>query len=180
MNSTELTDLKINLDDTEILNDLRVMVPRYSYDLTWEETGGVYHVTNVNYHDLIHTEIESDSIHKYGRRSKVNKYQVMDDSFKEAWAENQKQRSHEPLYDCDAVMVGQNAINYLGTKVSDNVTLADSITGINNSYWVDSYVIEARPGRLTLKLGLKENTATQQLSLFVIDTDLIDGEHIIA
>ncbi len=171
-----LSDLIITLDDTEIRNDLRVMIPHYSYDLSY-----VGEAVTVNYRDLVYTSLDGDSINKYGRRSKVNKYQVMDETFQEAWCENQKQKYAEPYYWAEATIPGSDAnmLKCLATKVSSVVSLLNMVSGINNEYMVDSYMLEARQGYLAVKLGLREMDTEQQLTLFVIDADLIDGDHVI-
>lgn len=173
----ELHDLKINLDDTEIRNDLRVLIPHYDYVITYVGED----VDTITYNDLILASIDSDSIQKYGRRSRINRYQIMDQTFQEAWAENQKQRYAEPFYNLEAVIPGtdDNIAKCLNTKISDQLTVTETTSGINNEYMVDSYTLEVRPNFLSVKLGLRELNAIQQLDYFNIDVDLIDGEAVI-
>jgi len=178
---SELQDLTINLDDTEIKNDLRVLIPNYSYSGPWKEFGSIWYAPVLTYHDLVKASLDSESIRKYGRRSKINKYQVMDASFEEAWVENQKQKHAEPYYSLGATIPGidANVEKCLNTKISDVLTVTNAVSGIDNEYMVESYELEIRPGYLQCKLGLKEMDTDQQLDLFRIDTDSIDGDHII-
>ena len=171
----ELHDLKINLDDTEIRNDLRVLIPHYDYVITYVG----FDVDTVTYNDLVLTSIDSDSIKKYGRRSRINRYQIMDTTFQEAWAENQKQLYAEPYYSLQATLSPEQIVKMLTTKVSDILTITETTSGVNNEYIVTNWVLEARPGFTTCTLGLKELDTDQQVSLFWIDTDSIDGDHIL-
>jgi hypothetical protein len=165
LTDTELVDLKIQLDDTQILNDLRVMIPNYSYDLVYAESGGVYYVSDVNYQNLLYTSIEQGSINKYGRRSKINKYQVMDEVFQEAWCEAQKQKYAEPVQKLSVKMVGSddaNIIKALTLKVAQQVDYLYEPAGLSAWAEISSIVLEVNTdGMLRLELNLTDNVAIE-------------------
>jgi hypothetical protein len=176
LTDSEIQDLTYTLDDAEIRNDLRVMVPNYRYVITW-----VGMAATVTYYNLVLTSLSSSSIDKYGRRTKVNKFQVINDEFVEAWCENSKQEYAEPYAEAEVVLPGvdSNIVKCLSTKISDVFTLTNSTSGIDDKYKVSGYVLDVRPGYLKTTLKLNGLTALQQLSLFIVDTDLIDGDHVI-
>jgi hypothetical protein len=173
---TEFKNLSYAIDDTEIYNDLRVQVPNYSYVITW-----VGLEATVTYSHLVITSLSGSSINKYGRRSKVNKFQVINDAFKETWVENTKQEKAEPYADVEIVLSGtdDNIVYCLSINISDVLTLVNATTGINADYIVCGKELEMRLGFLEAILKLKAMTALQQTALFIIDTDLIDGDHVI-
>jgi hypothetical protein len=103
----------------------------------------------------------------------------MDKSFEEAWCEAQKQKYAEPYYSLEATLSPAEIVKMLSTKLSDILTVTETISGINNEYMVTNWTLEARPGLSRVTLGLKEMDTDQQLNLFYIDTDEIDGDHIL-
>jgi hypothetical protein len=175
LTTAELQNLKINIDDSEIRNDLRILIPHYDYELNYV---GLL-VDSVTYNDLVLTTVDSDSISKYGRRTKINKHQVMDKSFQDAWSGMQKQEYAEPFYSLQATLSPEQITKMLTTKISDVLTVTETTSGVNNEYIVTNWVLEARPGITTCTLGLKELDTDQQIDLFWIDTDSIDGDHLL-
>jgi hypothetical protein len=121
VNDTDLANLELTLDDREIFNDLRVMIPRYGH--YWKQVG---ETTVITWYDLNYQSLDSESVDRYGRRTKLQKFHVMDASFAEACTENSKQKFHDPLQQAKARVIGKDAariLTCLTSKISDSVHL---------------------------------------------------------
>jgi len=183
MNLVDQADLELTLDDTEIFNDLRVMIPHYYYDLSYIDLGGGNYQSVVTWRDLIYQSLDGPSVNKYGRRTKTQKFHVMDASFQEAYCENNKQKYAEPLQKAKAKIIGSDEfkiIQCLNTRLSEQYVLDNPVMELNDTFRVDSIILEIRPNQApVLSLGLGEVQALELENLFIIDTDLIDGGHVI-
>jgi len=176
----EFKELTLGYDDTEIFNDLRVMIPNYSYELAYIDVGGGNWQSVVRWNDLVYISLADDSLNKYGRRTKIQKYHVMDASFQEAYCENNKQLYAEPKGKIDITLLGKHIAEGLAAKLSDLITIENTIAGLDSACIVNSITIEGTPGQPPrIKMSLGDTVALQTGNLFMIDTDLIDGDHII-
>jgi hypothetical protein len=177
MTLDELNNLEVSLDDAEILNDLRVVIPHYFYNIEYDGETPI-----VTYIDLVGQSVGWESIRKYGRRTKIQKYQVMNAEFEEAYCENNKQKYAEPLQKATAKIIGstdEKIAQCFGFELSQQHTLVNSDMELNDTFRVDNIVLEIRDGNPVVTLGLGECGALELINLFVIDTDLIDGENVI-
>jgi hypothetical protein len=178
---TEFKDLVFSYDDTEIFNDLRVQIPNYNYELSYIDVGNGNWQSVVKWRDLVYISLDSDSLNKYGRRTKLQKYHVMDESFQEAYCENNKQLYAEPKGKLEATLLGKHIAEGLGAKLSQPFNIIAAALGLDTVCMPNAITIEVMP-RIPvpmITISFDDTVALQTGNLFVIDTDLIDGEHVI-
>lgn len=191
---TDLKNLELTLDDSEIFNDLRVMVPRYGYNIltpgAYNQLPGGYTYAwvwggdsiDLQYFDLVYRSLQSDSAAMYGRRTKVYKYHAMDASFAEGWAEACKQKFAGPRSKAKAVVIGaddERIVKCLSAKISDleNLTLAEA--ELDGDFYVDRIILDIRPSHISMGLEMREADPLQNLALFIVDTDVLDGAKVL-
>jgi len=173
----DISDLEVSLADTEIFNDARALIPRYEYAFDLSEEP--YVAIPV---DLVYRMADQDSINKYGRRTRIQKYHVMEQAFAEAYCAGTLDRYHEPMHKLRSRLIGkaENLLKILSFKVSDQVTFLHAPCGLNDTFILDSLAFEVDTSRVPiLEVMLTEARPLELLDVFHIDADLIDGEHVI-
>lgn len=180
---TALTDanfieLKTELDIAEVWNEVRVLIPSYSY--SYKLVDGVW-IRMAD--DYTQRYTDGDSINKYGRRTKTFNKHVMDSSFGESYCTGEIEKGKTPANKLELRMVGKddaNTVLALATKISDQISYVNAISGLSGTGLVDSVVLDIDLDFIPrMVIGMTEVTAAWLLDWFIIDTDLIDGAHVI-
>lgn len=177
---TNYTDLKYQIDDKEVFNDIRVIMFHYAWDadLTTVPPYTFYPI------DLQYVASDTDSINRYGRRTKLLKQAVPNINYGQPCCESNLDKFKEPMAITKTSFIGDNdtiTAQCLGFDISEQYTLVDTTMGLNDTFWVDRMSLEVnfitRVPKLTL--NLTEARALELLELFKVDAGHIDGPEVI-
>ena len=178
LTGSEMTDLKTELDIADVWNEARVMLPSYETTLELKEDG--WHRYPL---DITARAMDGQSISRYGRRTRTQSKHVIEQYFAEAYCAGEVEKYKEPVPLVEIKMVGSNAVNIilaLSPRVAGQVTYQYSPLGLNAIGAVDQAVLDVDlDGIPRLELKLHQLSAQDLLDWFIIDTDLIDGDHVI-
>jgi hypothetical protein len=178
LTASELTDLKTDLTEKDIWNDIRVMLPSYGYTL--ELIGGTWYRLPIN---LQARATDGQSINKYGRRTKTLNKHVTANYYAQSYCEGELAQRKEPMTKVDLKLIGTDATNIitaLTAKVATQVSYVLATAGLNDTGIIDNLTLDIDlDGIPRLTLSITEATLTQLADLFHIDVDLIDGAHVI-
>jgi len=180
MNLTDnnFIDLDYEVRENDIWNDIRVMVPRY--DSEYILVDGVWYRLPI---DLVKRSTDGESINKYGRRTKTQKTHVINELFSEAYCEGEVLKRKEPYPKVRVKMIGKDAaeiLNILSTGLSQRVNYMNLTSGLNSTGVIDSVQLDIDVDRIPrLTMMIDQLRPLDLLSWFIIDTDVIEGDHVI-
>jgi hypothetical protein len=172
---TDMQDFSYGLDDIEIRNDVRYLIPHHHYELDRTQTPPV----NVPV-DFIHVETDGLSDQKYGRRTQIIKWRIPSDWGGIATCKANLEKKKEPLIQAQAKIAGKDDDNIekcLKARLSDICQVyVDSLVG---DFWVDGITLSA--GKIPeMILALSEKSLKETLNIFTLDEDVLDGEAVLA
>lgn len=178
LSSSTFVDLKTTLDTNDIWNDIRVMLP--SYDYTLELIGGTWYKLPIN---LQARATDGASQLKYGRRTKTLNKQGINSYYAESYCAGELLQRKEPLNKTYMKLLGVNDANIitaLTTKIATEVSYIYATAGLNATAIVDNLTLDIDlDGILRLTINTTDLTSYQSTDLFWIDTDSIDGDHLL-
>jgi hypothetical protein len=155
----EMTDLKTEINTNDVYNDIRVMVPSYSYTLV-ETAPDVWYRYPI---DINVREVDSLSINRYGRRTKMQSKQVIGSMFAETYCAGELVKWKEPIQRIAVSMIGSNSANTikaLTLKVSQQVDYLYAPAGLSAWASVDNLTLDIdMDGIPRLSLNLTDNEA---------------------
>lgn len=168
---TEMVDLKTEIKTDDIYNDIRVLVPSYEYTLveTAPEVWYRYPIAiNVR-------EVDSLSINKYGRRTKIQNKHVIGSMFAETYCAGELAKLKEPIQRVNVKMIGNTSANIVKTltlKVAQQVDYLYAPAGLSAWASVDNLTLDIDlDGIPRLTLNLTDNEATSPVDPPVPVTD---------
>lgn len=173
---TEFCDLVANLNTEEIWNDIRVMLPSYSYTLSL--VGEQWYKYPI---DIVARAVDSESIRNYGRRTKTLNKHVINKSYAEYYCESEVAKYKQPYQGLDAKIIGETdslIVKALTMKLSDSIEYDYSpFTGTAK---VDKLVLDIDLDRLPrLAIGMTDASAIDLLDWFIVGDSEIDGDCVI-
>jgi len=173
---TEYTDAKYNLDDKEIWNDFRGVIPNGYRTLI----DGVMYI----HADTKSRVLDSDSALKYGRRVRLIKYYASE-SFADYLAEFARHKYDEPYPELTIFLAGETdakIADIFAINLSDRVHLTNTTMGMDKWFWINKITLhlDTKYNMPILELKLDEIRDMYLTGFFMIDTDSIDGEKLIA
>lgn len=175
---SELADLKVELNTAEIVNDVQVLLPSYTYTLELKDDG--WHKYPV---DLVARATDGQSINKYGRRSKIQNKHVIEAAFADAYCAGEIEKYKEPTGLVSANLIGHNDANIiraLTARAGQGVIYQDEVAGLDNTGRIDSVTFDVELGGIPrLALEISQVRALDLLDWFVIGTDVLNGSHVI-
>jgi|GEM_PF-6618378 len=170
----DLIDLVLSVDDTEIWNDVRVMVPSYTYTLELLDDG--WHKYPV---DVVQRNVDSASINKYGRRTKTQKWQVIEQYFAEAYCSGQVLKYKEPMDRAKIKMVGANDANILTgltARLGQTMTCQVAALDMNHIGYVDHFTLDVDADNIMrIGMNIEELRPLEALYLFHVGIDTVDN-----
>lgn len=159
LTASDMVDLKTELNTNDIYNDIRVLVPSYEFTLveTAPEVWYRYPIAiNVR-------EIDSLSINRYGRRTKIQNKHVIGSMFAEEYCANELAKLKEPVQKIKANMIGSTPANIVKTltlKVSQQVDYLYAPAGLSAWASIDNLTLDIdTDGLPRLALNLTDNEA---------------------
>jgi hypothetical protein len=168
------SDLKTDLDDRDIRNDVRVIVR--SYDYTYEQIDGIWYKYPI---DLTRRVVDSDSSIRYGRRSKIQNRHVMDEHYADTYCDREIYKGKEPFQRATAKMLGvtdDNITKILTTKVGALVGYQYTPAGLQNTALIDNFTLDVDLDQIPrLTLNLTDANPLDMVDFFNIDVDKIDN-----
>lgn len=176
--NANLIDLKIDLDIEDVWNEIRVLIPSYSW--TYELIGEVWVKIADDYSQRY---LDSESMNKYGRRTKTFNKQVMDSSFGEEYCYAEAERLKDPRTNIEFKIVGRNDTEIpiiFGMDLSDHVSCLESTSGFDGTGFVGSIVIDIdldKIPRATIKM--EEVAALDLLNWLRVDDGHVDGPEVV-
>ncbi len=178
LNDDNFINLKYDLDDSEIFNDVRVLLPSYSYTL--ELTGGIWYKIPI---DLAQRATNGESINKYGRRCKTQRTHVIGELFAEAYCKGEVEKYHEPMEKLDISIIGDNdtdILTALTIKMSDEVGYINAESHLSNTGLLDRIVLDIQLDQVPrLTLDVTEVRPLDLLGWFIVDVDMIESAKVI-
>ncbi len=171
------TDLKYDLDEKEIWNDFRGVIPNGYKELI----GATWYV----HYDTKKRYLDSDSALKYGNRVKLIKYYAKEE-WVDALAEFASHKYDEPFPEIKLFVAGEDdtlIANIFNMQIPDRVNLINTTMGMNKWFWINKYILHADMKHYNmpiLELKLEEIRSEYLTGWFMIDTDSIDGSKLIA
>ena len=181
LSGSNIVDLKTELNETDIWNDIRVSIPSYGYKL--ELVGAQWFRYPIN---LQARATDGQSINKYGRRTKTLNKHVPADYYAEAYCEGELAQRKEPIPKTELKLLGVDATNIvtaITTKVAGQISYSYSPAGLNATAVIDRTELDIDLDgipRLTLNLtdvgpladGPEQPIPTRQF--LHIDEDTVD------
>ena len=159
LTATEMTDLKTEVNTNDIYNDIRVMVPSYSYTLV-ETAPDVWYRYPVS---INVREIDSLSINRYGRRTKMQSKQVIGSLFAETYCAGELVKRKEPIQRISVSMIGSNSgniIKALTLKVAQQIDYLYTPAGLSAWATIDNLVLDIDLDMVPrLSLNMTDNEA---------------------
>lgn len=182
LTGTEMTDLKTEINTNDIYNDIRVMVPSYDYTLV-ETAPDVWYRYPI---DINVREVDSLSINRYGRRTKMQSKQVIGSMFAETYCAGELAKWKEPIQRISTSLIGSNSANIikaLTLKVAQQVDYLYAPVGLSAYASVDNLTLDIdMDGIPRLSLNLTDNEATSPVdppipvtNWFNVDVDRVDN-----
>lgn len=178
--ASNLTDLKIDLSINDVWNDIRILLPSYSYTL---ELQGATWVRIPD--DYSQRYADGDSINKYGRRTKILNKHVIDKSFGEEYCYQEAKRRKDPSNRINAKIMGKDDTDtamclLLATKMSAQVSYIHAASGLNDTGFIEKLELDISLDRIPrLNMTISEVKEWDLLDWFVIGTDTVDGVNVI-
>lgn len=171
LTASEMTDLKTEIKTNDIYNDIRVLVPSYEYTLV-ETAPDVWY----RYPVAINVrEVDSLSINRYGRRSKIQNKHVIGSMYAEEYCANELAKWKEPIQKVNVNMIGStsaNTVKALSLKVAQQVDYLYAPAGLSAWASVDNLTLDIDlDGIPRLALNLTDNEATTPVDPPVPVTD---------
>jgi hypothetical protein len=178
LTNANFIDLKVELDISEVWNEVRVLLPSYSW--TYELIGGVW-VKIADDYSRRYTD--GASMNKYGRRTKTFNKHVMDSGFGEEYCYAEVERLKEPCNKIEANLVGQDDANIaliLGMDLSQQVSYVNLTSGLNDTGLIDNLVLDIDLDKIPrLAVNLTEVKSLDLLDWFIVDHSTVDGPDVI-
>jgi len=183
LTASEITDLKTELNETDIWNDIRVSIPSYGYTL--ELVGAQWFRYPIN---LQARATSGESQNKYGRRTKTMNKQVIHQYYAEAYCEGVLEKCKEPIQKAEIKLMGVNDANILTAltvNLAQQINYVYATAGLNNTAEVDSFVLDVDLDgipRLTLHvtdtapLVNPPDPPIPERQFFHIDDDTVDNK----
>ena len=178
MSLTKFSGLTYEVNDTNIYNDCRVMVPHYDVNYIWN--GSEY---LAQWLDLVYVSQDGASSNLYGRRTLLQKYHTIAELWSEGFCNFNLARYKDPWPVPTVTVPGlddETIQQCLETKISDLINILEPLSGINESFWVDGFDLTLDRTQMPI-MALKFTQARPfELShIFILDTDLLDGESVL-
>lgn len=169
------TDAKYNLDDKEIWNDFRGVIPN-GYRTVID---GVTYV----HADTKSRVLDSDSALKYGRRVRLVRYYTHAE-WADYLAEFARHKYNEPYPEITIFLAGESdsmIADIFAIKMTDRIYLTDTEMGMTKWFWINKYTLysDVKHNMPILELKLEEIRDEYLTGWFMIDTDEIDGSKLI-
>ena len=178
LSGSNFVDLKTELNEKDVWNDVRVLLP--SYDYTLELVGGTWYKYPIT---LEARAVSGESINKYGRRTKTLNKHIPYKPYAETYCAGEVDQRKEPLTNIELKMIGVDATNIvtiLSTAVNDEISCVLATAGLNSTGIVDSLTLDIDLDQIPrLTMRITDYTTYQSTDLFWIDTDSIDGDHVL-
>lgn len=139
----------------------------------------------VKWHTLQVRATNDESIRKYGRRTMNLVWPTgASETQMQAVVDRHLEKYREPAARLVCTLKGdtsaRKAIIY-GAEVSQDVQVVSANLGLNDVYFIDSIDIhEGLDGIPVGTLGLTDKYTTETLALFILDSSLLDGDHVLA
>jgi len=178
--AAELLDLKVDLDIADVLNDVRVLLPSYSYTLVL--VGAIWYKIPI---DVSQCYTDGASINNYGRRTKIYNRHVIDSSFSEEFCHVKTDASKDPCNRVDMNMAGQTdaemaLILDLATKPNAQVSYLHAATGLNDTGVIESLDLDIDLDLIPrLKTTVREVKALDLLDWFTVGVSLVGGPDVV-
>jgi hypothetical protein len=155
-----ISAVKYKLDDRNIINDVRVLIPQAPADYYWARQ-------------------DKESITKHGRRTKVHSWPGTNAAYyAPALSERQISKCKDPVPTMAAKVIPTTDIElakHLATRISDKFTIDIDRMGMLNKFWIDSKILTLETGYITAEYGLTEIMAFDNMQrLFEVDVDRVD------
>ena len=175
---SNFVDLKTELNESDIWNDIRVMLPSYGYTL--ELVGDIWYKYPVN---LQARATSGESQLKYGRRTKTLNKHVPANYYAQSYCEGELAQRKEPICKTYIKLLGIDATNIvtaLTARVATEISYFYVTAGLNATALIDNLTLDIDlDGIPRLTLNLTDKTAYQLADVFWVDTDSIDGDHVL-
>jgi len=176
LNEENFADLKIDLDIAQVWNDIRVLLPSYSYTL--ELQGSTWIKIPDDYSQRY---VEGASVNKYGRRTRTLNKHVIDRSFGEEYCHSEADKSCEPLNRLDIKLVGKDPENIaicllLAASLSSQVSYMHEAIGLDNTGMIEKVDLDIDLDRIP-RLNMTMSEIQPQISdWLIVDSGHVDGE----
>ena len=172
-----ISALVFELNDKSIYNDIRVYVPNYRLTVTVENP--VPH-----WEDLIFTGQDTESQNKYGRRSEVQEYHVIDWDWAEGFcaAELLRYKDVYPVPQVTVPGLDETSIEQCLTfKISDQIAVIEPVSGLNGTFWIDGFTLAFDIGtrQPVMNLNLTGVREYELKHIFRLDYSVLDGDDVL-
>ncbi len=170
LTETDVQDFTYGLDDVEIRNDVRYLIPHHRYELDVTQSPPVDVPV-----DFMHLESDALSDQKYGRRTQIMKYHIPNDFGGVATCKANLEKAKEPLLQAKVTIAGENTDNIekcLKARLSDICQV--DIDFLDEDFWVDGITLSA--GVVPeMTMALSQKRSSQSLKIARFDVDVFDG-----
>lgn len=169
-----ISDAKYKLDDKDIINDARVLIPHAGERLDYSVDPPVWVPV-----DSTFLRRDQTSIDEHGRRTKTLHWAGSNSLFTQAsWCEKIIRDKKDPTPEMTAKMIPATDVEiakHLKTRVSDKFLFDNDSMGMLNKFWIDSKVMTIQGSYVTIDYGLTEITSLENIpGLFEVDVDRVD------
>lgn len=140
LTAAELIDLKTEINEVDIWNDVRVMLPSYGY--TYELVGQQWFKYPIN---LQARATDGQSINRYGRRTKTMNKHVIYKEYAEAYCEGVLATCKEPIQKINAKMIGSdnsNTVKALTLKAGQQIDYLYAPAGLSAWATIDNLTLD--------------------------------------
>jgi hypothetical protein len=160
--SDQISDASYGVDDEAIINDVRVIIPRYEKELDYSYIPPVWKSI-----DFKVVNIDESSQQKYGRRTRINKEVVGNWlHFASTYCEQTIKDCKEPIPSMTLRVVADDdeAISKLfAIRIIDKMLVTVDEAGIDKRFWIDSKVLTLEADHILATFNLREITSLENI-----------------
>jgi hypothetical protein len=162
LGSDQINDATYGVDDENIINDVRVIIPRYEKELDYSYEPPIWKPI-----DFKVVNIDELSQQKYGRRTRINKEAVGNWlHFASTYCEQTIEDCKEPIPSMTLTIVAaddEEISKLLAIRIIDKLLITVDEAGIDKRFWIDSKVLTLGASHILATFGLREITSLENI-----------------